>query len=129
METLYIRTMLNISILVKTPLIFPIPSAPAPFPKRGVWALNCYTSVTAQAGERQDEGVYNEGHEIYVRVEQTVLEREKWRKKGILWHANICKLVSYYLHGSKISGLFLNSWFWGWLSTESQPQNAELRRL
>ena len=34
-----------------------------------------------------------------------------------------------HLHGWKFSGLFLNSGFWGWLSTESQPQNAELGRL
>ena len=33
------------------------------------------------------------------------------------------------VHGGKFSGLFLNSGFWGWLSTESQPQNAELGRL
>ena len=39
METLYIRTMSNFPILIKTPLIFPIPWAPAPFPKRGVRAL------------------------------------------------------------------------------------------
>ena len=32
-------------------------------------------------------------------------------------------------HGWKFSGLFLNSGFWGWLSKESQPQNAELGRL
>ena len=31
-----------------------------------------------------------------------------------------------YKHGWKLSGLFLNSGFWGWLSMESQPQNAEL---
>ena len=30
------------------------------------------------------------------------------------------------LHGWKFLGLFLNSGFWGWLSIESQPQNAEL---
>ena len=40
METSYIRTMSNFPILVKTPLIFPIPWAPALFPKRGVRALN-----------------------------------------------------------------------------------------
>ena len=34
----------------------------------------------------------------------------------------------WYKHGWKFSGLFLNSGFWGWLSTECQPQNAELRR-
>ena len=28
----------------------------------------------------------------------------------------------------RFSGLFLNPGFWGWLSIESQPQNAELRR-
>ena len=39
MELSYIRTMSNFPILVKTPLIFPIPWAPAPFPKRGVRAL------------------------------------------------------------------------------------------
>ena len=39
METSYIRTMSNFPIFVKTPLIFPIPWAPAPFPKRGVRAL------------------------------------------------------------------------------------------
>ena len=39
METSYIRTMSNFPILVKTLLIFPIPWAPAPFPKRGVRAL------------------------------------------------------------------------------------------
>ena len=33
METSYIRTMSNFPIFVKTPLIFPIPWAPAPFPK------------------------------------------------------------------------------------------------
>ena len=31
--------------------------------------------------------------------------------------------------GWKFSGLFLNSGFLGWLSIESQPQNAELGRL
>ena len=31
--------MSNFTILFKTPLIFPIPWAPAPFPKRGVRAL------------------------------------------------------------------------------------------
>ena len=41
METSYIRTMSNFPILVKTPLIFPIPWALAPFPKRGV-RLECY---------------------------------------------------------------------------------------
>ena len=35
----YIRMLSNFPILVKTPLIFPIPWAPAPFPKRGVRAL------------------------------------------------------------------------------------------
>ena len=40
METSYIRTMSNFPILVKTPLIFPIPWAPAPFPKRGLRALH-----------------------------------------------------------------------------------------
>ena len=39
METSYIRTLSNFPILVKTPLIFPIPWAPAPFPKRDVRAL------------------------------------------------------------------------------------------
>ena len=39
METSYIRAMSNFPILVKTPLIFSIPWAPAPFPKRGVRAL------------------------------------------------------------------------------------------
>ena len=39
METSYIRTMSNFPILVKTPRIFPIQWAPAPFPKRGVRAL------------------------------------------------------------------------------------------
>ena len=39
METSYIRTMSNFPILVKTPRIFPIHWAPAPFPKRGVRAL------------------------------------------------------------------------------------------
>ena len=29
----------------------------------------------------------------------------------------------------KFSVLFLNSGFWGWLSTESPPQNAELDRF
>ena len=40
METSYIRTLSNFPILVKTPLIFPIPWAPAPFPKRDVRALS-----------------------------------------------------------------------------------------
>ena len=40
METSYIRTMSNFPILVKTPRIFPIQWAPAPFPKRGVRALD-----------------------------------------------------------------------------------------
>ena len=31
--------------------------------------------------------------------------------------------------GGKISGLYLNSGFWGWLSKESQPQNPELSRF
>ena len=35
----------------------------------------------------------------------------------------------FWLHGWKLSGLFLNSGFWGWLSTESQPHNPELGRL
>ena len=39
MEMSYIRTMSNSPILVKTPLIFPVPWTPAPFPKRGVRAL------------------------------------------------------------------------------------------
>ena len=39
METSYIRTMSNFPILVKTPLILPIPWAPAQFPKRGVRVL------------------------------------------------------------------------------------------
>ena len=40
--------MSNFPILVKTPLIFPIPWAPAPFPQRGVRALRArklYTSA------------------------------------------------------------------------------------
>ena len=32
-------------------------------------------------------------------------------------------------HGWKFSGFFLNLEFWGWLSIESQPQNAEFCRL
>ena len=32
------------------------------------------------------------------------------------------------IHGRKFSGLHLNSAFWGWLSVESQPQNAALGR-
>ena len=39
MDTSYIRTMSNFQIFVKTPLIFPVPWAPAPFPERGVRAL------------------------------------------------------------------------------------------
>ena len=34
-----------------------------------------------------------------------------------------------FMHGWKFSGLFLDLGFWGWLSTESHPQNAEFRRL
>ena len=33
------------------------------------------------------------------------------------------------MHECKFSGLIMNSGFWGWLSIESQPQNAELGRL
>ena len=33
------------------------------------------------------------------------------------------------IYGRRFSGLFLNSGFWGWLSLESQPQNAELGKL
>ena len=36
--------------------------------------------------------------------------------------------LRYLFHGWKFSGLFLNSGFWGWLSIESQPQNAEFSR-
>ena len=39
METSNIRTMSNFPVLVKTPLIFPIPWAQAPFPNRDVMAL------------------------------------------------------------------------------------------
>ena len=42
METSFIKTMSNFLILVKTPLIFPIPWAPAPFPKSGAGALCVY---------------------------------------------------------------------------------------
>ena len=45
METSYIRTKSNFLILVKTPLIFPIPWAPAPFPKRGVIALTLFSPL------------------------------------------------------------------------------------
>ena len=40
METSYLRMNSNFPISVKTPLIFPILWAPAPFPKRGVRALD-----------------------------------------------------------------------------------------
>ena len=40
MERSYIRMMSNFPILVKTQIIFPIPWATAPFPKRSVRALN-----------------------------------------------------------------------------------------
>ena len=42
-----------------------------------------------------------------------------------LFHLFGCALF----HGWKVSGLFLNSGFWGWLSTASHPQNAESRSL
>ena len=45
METSYVRMMLNFPILVITPLIFPIPWALAPFPKRGVRALRRYIPI------------------------------------------------------------------------------------
>ena len=53
METSYIMTMSNFPILVKMPLIFPIPWAPAPFPKRGVRALirmDCAISIRYHIG-------------------------------------------------------------------------------
>ena len=34
-------------------------------------------------------------------------------------------IVSFYIHGWKFLGLFLNSGFWGWLSMESQPHKTE----
>ena len=61
METSYIRAMSNFPILVKTPLIFPIPWAPAPFPKRGVRAL--YTDP-------------------FIRGRGGGVTRSNWRKKG-----------------------------------------------
>ena len=45
------------------------------------------------------------------------------------WYREIYRFCYSFYHGWKFSGLFLNSGFWGWLSTESQPQNADLRRL
>ena len=42
---------------------------------------------------------------------------------------DLIQLFTLLFHGWKFSGLFLNSGFWGWLSKESQPQNAELGRL
>ena len=44
------------------------------------------------------------------------------------WVGLQCLIVAF-SHGWKFSGLFLNSGFWGWLSVESQPQNAESGRL
>ena len=48
METSYLRMMSNFPISVKTPLIFPIPWAPAPFPKRGVGAMDQKGQLQAQ---------------------------------------------------------------------------------
>ena len=45
---------------------------------------------------------------------------------GILWQ--LSAFLLWPIHGWKFSRLILNSGFWGWLSTESQPQNAELGR-
>ena len=46
---------------------------------------------------------------------------------GVLKFCYVGEWVS--LHGWMFSGLILNSGFWGWLSIESQPQNAELGTL
>ena len=45
----------------------------------------------------------------------------------IAWNDYDCEELE--LNGLKFSGLILNSGFWGWLSIESQPQNAELGRF
>ena len=55
METSYIRTMSNFPILVITPLIFQIPWAPAPFPKRGVRALHYHRGP--QISAHKEDGV------------------------------------------------------------------------
>ena len=37
--------------------------------------------------------------------------------------------IRHYSHGWKLTGLFLNSGFWGWRSTERQPQNPYFGRF
>ena len=44
-------------------------------------------------------------------------------------HTTLLSLRFRKKHVWKVSGLFLNSGFWGWLSIECQPQNPELGRL
>ena len=55
---------------------------------------------------------------------QTLIRQ--WSVSALVQHGK--HMIKALMHGWKFSGLFLNSGFWGWLSSESQPQNTELGR-
>ena len=52
-----------------------------------------------------------------------------WAWKKIFITPEPGSLAALFIHRWKFPGLIMNSGFWGWLSIESQPQNAELGRL
>ena len=64
-----------------------------------------------------------------VYVDDNMRNEGNMRTRDIFSLLLFSSLVLPHWHGWKFSGLFLNSGFWVWLSIESQPQNAELRRL
>ena len=52
-------------------------------------------------------------------------------RRGLMSSSAPCPLNSFssFYMVEKVSGLILSLGFWGWLSIESQPQNAVLRKL
>ena len=60
-------------------------------------------------------------------IKETKVHKQMREHTAII--VNGGKRVNWIIHRWKFSGLFPNSGFWGWISIESQPQNAELGRL
>ena len=86
--------MSNFSILVKTPLIFPIPWAPAPFSKRGVRVL-----VFGDAGPEQSLVLfYSLLLKFRIDMVVHVLGVQRYTKKGIaIWKTRIAIYIAIHL--------------------------------
>ena len=84
---------------------------------------------------------FNAIRENKIHAKMLKLQYKQWSNINIITALNLTasaavgvldltdQMFALHTHGRKVSRLFLNSGFWGWLSIESQPQNAELGSL